>query len=38
MAKDGSGVAVMIVDLDCFKPINDTWGPAAGDDALLRVS
>lgn len=28
----------MIVDLDCFKLINDTWGPAAGDDALCVLA
>jgi two-component system cell cycle response regulator len=35
---DGVGIAVMLVDLNEFKSINDTWGHAVGDSALCAVS
>lgn len=37
-AEEQSYLSLLIADIDCFKPFNDTYGHQAGDDCLRRVA
>jgi diguanylate cyclase (GGDEF)-like protein len=36
--KGSSGLAIMIIDLDALKPINDQHGHAAGDEVIVEIA
>ena len=37
-ANDASPLAVVAIDLDRFKPVNDLYGHAVGDELLIKIA
>ena len=37
-ARDNRSVALLLLDVDCFKKLNDRYGPKAGDECLQKVA
>lgn len=37
-AREGTGLSLLLIDIDHFKLLNDRFGHAAGDEALMRVA